>query len=233
MAGMIGAVSSGGGLLTIPLLLFLGYNPLLTVGTTRIGSFAGGIASTIKYGQYNKINWSIVKKLAPLSVMAGVIGPFLLHKIHPDKILIIIGTTLVLLALWMLIKRGYGVRTNTKHKNHKLLGGLLVFPIMTYAVMFGAGGGALVINILVIFFGLNIIEATATGISVWLIGTGISSVFYLIQGDVLILIAILLAISSALGGYIGAKYVVNNHTKLLTKILAVIILLAGLKILFL
>jgi uncharacterized membrane protein YfcA len=90
----------------------------------------------------------------------------------------------------------------------------------------------MVINILVIFFGLSMVEATATGITVWLIGTGISSAVYLISGDVLIKIAIVLAIASALGGYVGAKFVVKNHGKILTKILAIIILIAGLKILF-
>lgn len=232
IAGLIGAISSGGGLLTIPFLIFLGYSPLSVIGTTRVGSFAGGLASAVKYAQYKKINWSIFKKLAPLSVLAGVVGPFLLHKIHPSKILLIIGCALILLAFWMLISKGYGAKSSKKHKNHKFLGGLLVLPVMFYAVMFGAGGGALVINILILFFGLSLLEATATGISIWLIGTGISSIFYFISGDVLVVIAILLAISSALGGYIGAKFVVKNHGKILTKILAIIILTAGIKLLF-
>ncbi len=232
LAGIVGSISSGGGLLTIPFLVFLGYNPISVIGTTRIGSFAGGFASAFKYSQKNKIKWPLVKKLAPLSVIAGIIGPILLHRIHASKILLIIGSALILLAIWMLINKNYGVKSRLKHKNNKLLGGLLVLPIMLFAVMFGAGGGAMVINILVIFFGLHLLEATATGISIWLIGTGISSIVYLINGDVLILVAILLAVSSAFGGYIGANYALKNHGQILTKILAIIILFAGIKLLF-
>lgn len=183
VAGVVGSISSGGGIITIPYLLFFGYTPVEVIGTTRIASLCGGIASVYRYHKGGRINWRLVKKLALPSALAGVAGPFILPMLNPDLIVAIIGFTLLALAAWMLLFKNYCVKDNKRHKKHKVMGLAMVTIAMLYAVMFGAGGGAIVINLMVLFFGMKLNRAAATGMTIWLFGTFVGSVFYLFRGD--------------------------------------------------
>ena len=230
-AGILGSISSGGGIITIPYLLFLGYPPVSVIGTTRIGSLFGGIASLYTYNKAGNIRWKTVVKLAIPSAIAGIIGPILLPKINPDIIISVIGLTLLVLAIWMLIFKNYGVKEKKRDKNHKIIGLVAIFFAMLYAVMFGAGGGAIVINLMVVFFGMKLNKASATGMAVWLVGTFVATVVYVINGHFNAQLAAVLAIGSLIGGVVGARYVVTKDPKWLKNALGIIILISGVKIL--
>lgn len=232
-AGAVGAVSSGGGLLSIPLLMFMGISPIHAIATTRWGSFFGASSSLYYYSKYKRVNWNYVfPYLALFSVIAGLAGPRVLSKIDESTVATLIGLVLIALSIFLLVTNKHGLATFNRRKRYKVLGGLLVLPAMFYAVMFGAGGGALVIIIMILFFGLNIKHATATGMSVWILGTGVAALTYLITGLVDYGVAIPLVAGSLIGGYLGASYIEKIDRSYVKIILGVIVGLSGLKILF-
>ena len=231
-AGIVGAISSGGGLLSIPVFLFMGVAPVTTIATTRIGSGSGGIASVYRYHKDNLVRWRYFPYLAPLSCIAGILGPRLLIRIDQQIIVRIIGGALILLFILLYFTKEYGILVKRRHRKHKIVGLILVFFAMMYATMFGAGGGALVINIIMYFFGLSVTEAIATGMSVWLAGTIVASFTYALSGVVNYSLAIPLMIGSVAGGYLGAHWAIQKDSKAIKKILAIIIGLSGIKILF-
>lgn len=232
-AGAVGAVSSGGGLLSIPLLMFMGISPIHAIATTRWGSFFGAASSLYYYSKRNRISWKYVfPYLAFFSILAGLSGPRILPKIDEAIVATLIGIVLIFLSAFLLATNKHGLATFNRRKRYKVLGGLLVLPAMFYAVMFGAGGGALVIIIMILFFGLNIKNATATGMSIWIIGTGVAALTYLITGLVDYGVAVPLVFGSLIGGYIGASYIEKIDRSYVKIILGIIVGLSGVKILF-
>lgn len=232
-AGAVGALSSGGGLLSIPLLMFMGVTPVHAIATTRVGSFFGGLSSVFTYSKKNQIQWNyVIPYLAAISAFAGLIGPHLLVEINQELVKQLVGCALVIMSAWLLTSGKYGIESLQRERAHKIIGAIFVFPAMLYAVMFGAGGGAIVINILLLFFGLKIARATATGMAIWIVGTGVASIAYIISGLVVASIAIPLVIGSLIGGYIGAYYVNRSNRHKLKILLGIIVGISGLKILF-
>jgi uncharacterized protein len=232
LAGIVGAISSGGGLLSIPCFIFMGVPPITAIATTRLGSAAGGFSSIYRYHRDNLIHWRYLPLLAPISCLAGIIGPRLLIQINQETVKNIVGVALLLLFVLLFYTKEFGLITKVRHRAHKAIGSVLVFFAMIYATMFGAGGGAIVINIVMFFFGMKVNESTATGMSVWLVGTTVAAIAYSMSGAVDFSLAIPLMLGSVVGGYIGAHVAVIKGNAWAKKILAIMVLLSGIKILF-
>jgi len=233
LAGATGAASSGGGLLSIPLLLLMGFSPVNVIATTRIGSLVGGISSLHQYIKLSLVEWRyMLPYLAVISAAAGVAGPLLVVHLNSELIKKIVGTALAALCILLLTTKSYGLLEQNKHSSDRLKGTLLTFPSMVYATMFGAGGGALIINIMIHFFGQKINKAVATGLAVWIVGTFIAALSYALQGLVMFDVAVPLVIGSIVGGYIGARFISKTQHQSIKLILGVIIGISAIKILF-
>jgi len=231
-AGMLGSVSSGGGIITIPYLLLFGYSPIDVIGTTRVGSLAGGLATVYRFSRKNRIDWRRVRLLAVPSLLAGHIGPFLLPYIDAHVIILIIGLTLLIMGIWMLLARRFGLKKNHTHRSEKRVGYGLIFVAMLYAAMFGAGGGVMVINLLVVFFGMKLSKAASSGITIWIFGTAAASFVYLMNGHFLPEITVSLALGSLIGGIVGANYVSKKNSNWLRVVLGLVVVASGIKLLF-
>jgi uncharacterized protein len=232
IAGAVGAVSSGGGIVSIPFLLFLGYPPIAVVGTTRSGSFFGALGSLYNYQKHGLIHWRYALRLLPVSLMAGLLGPAILIRIDQQLVQTIIGLALIVLGVFLLLTKTYGILPQSRLRRHRVVGAILSFFGMLYAAMFGAGGGAIIINIMIACFGLAVAQATATGMAVWIVGTGVAAVTYAFAGHFLFHMALALVAGSIIGGYFGAHMTVRMQTVWLKRCLGLLVLGSGIKIIF-
>src|SRR5882762_1411195 len=71
-AGIVDALAGGGGLITVPAYLAVGLNPALVLGTNKLSSSIGTVASTANYQRSLKIN---LKSFIP-AIAASWIGSY-------------------------------------------------------------------------------------------------------------------------------------------------------------
>ena len=96
-AGFIGAVTGGGGLLSIPVLLFLGLPVDAAIGTNRFSAFGVIAAAVPEYYRAKKIRWKVAFKLVPLAMLGGLIGSKALTHINTDVLSVVVGILLLLM----------------------------------------------------------------------------------------------------------------------------------------
>jgi uncharacterized membrane protein YfcA len=230
-SGMVSAISTGGGLISVPGLILLGTSPVTAIATTRLSALSSGLTSSYRYYKKHKIIWRYTPYLIVVSLAAGLIGPKLLFKIDEQALEPLIGFTLLLLVPTLLHDKKLGLVRRHKSRSKKLHGLIVLFIIMIYGTMIGAGGGIFLIYALMYFFGTNVTQATATGTIMWLAGTLVALVAYISQGAVDFSIGIPLLISAAIGGSIGAKIALNKGTAWVKAVLIFVIIAASIKLL--
>lgn len=98
--------------------------------------------------------------------------------------------------------------------------------------LFGSGGGTIAVPAMVHFLKADEHKAHATAISVILPLTLVSSVFYISKGYVDWWLTLKVTIGGLAGGYIGAKLLNKCSDKLLRKIFALFMAVAGVKMIF-
>lgn len=105
--------------------------------------------------------------------------------------------------------------------------GFIILGILTGILsgLFGIGGGILMVPSLIMFFGMNILDANAISLSAMLLPVGIFGVIaYYKAGMINIKDSLLISMGLFLGSFLGGELAINISENLLTKLYAGILL---------
>jgi len=106
-AGMINVVVGSGTLITFPILVLLGYPPLVANVSNNLGLVAGGVSGTISYRREIAAHRHFAFALLPVSLTGGLAGAALLLILPSSAfkaivpILILLGIVLVAIGPWI------------------------------------------------------------------------------------------------------------------------------------
>lgn len=230
-SGTVGAISTGGGLISVPALIFMGSSPITAIATTRLSALSSGITSTLRYYKSHKIIWRYVPYFIVVSLAAGTIGPRLLFMVDQNLLEPGIGLLMLLLVPTLLHDKKMGIKIRKRSRDKKLVGLLVLFVVMIYGTMIGAGGGIFLIYAIMYFFGTNITQATATGTVMWLAGTLMAVTTYAAQGAVDFHLGAPLMAGGAIGGILGANLALKKGVGWVRYVLIIVIVVTATKLL--
>ena len=232
IASVLGSMVGGGSLLSIPFLILVGLPPQVAIATDRFGSVGAAITAFFKFWKAKKIAWKHVPVLSALSLAGSLIGANILLNVNPDILQSIIGVMLLALLPLMFIKRDIGVQHN-KAKGLKMALGLgIYFLVQVFTGFFGGGTGPIIFYVLMIFFGLTIIEASATQMIPVLVLYISSLAIFALNGIIDFGVGIILFLGMATGGYIGAHIALKKGDKWVKGLFAVMVIVLCAKLLF-
>lgn len=230
LASFIGAIVGGGGLISIPFLMFLGLPPQIAIATNKFGAVGLSIGSITKFKK-EKIIWEYVIPFSILAVIGGVIGANLLLEINENYLSKIVGIILLVLLPFVFMKKDFGIKNINSTKKQKILGSVVYFLLMIFGGFFGGGAGTLIIGTLIYFFGFKIIEANATDMVPWFIVSVISLIVFIINGIVSYYVGITLFFGMLVGGYYGAHTAIKKGDKWVKSLFIVLVIISSIKIL--
>lgn len=113
--------------------------------------------------------------------------------------------------------------------------GLLVVGLLAgfLSSMVGIGGGVVIVPALVLIFGLGQKMAQGTSLAMLSLPVALIAAYnYHKSGQVNWKVALILAATFVVGGYIGSKFVLGMETAIVKKIFAVFIMIIAIKYLF-
>ncbi|WP_293780971.1 sulfite exporter TauE/SafE family protein [uncultured Aeromicrobium sp.] len=214
-AGMINVIVGSGTLVTFPVLLLLGYPPLVANVSNSIGLLGGNISGTFGYRRELGVNPPLLRRLLPASIAGGVTGAALLLALPAEAFATIV-PALVVLGLIMVVvgpavqrraarRRGRGTTNATRRQMVAVMIG--AYAVGIYGGYFGAAQGILLVGMLGILTAESLQSINAmknllvTGVN------GIAAVvFLLVAWDSIDWIVVaLIAAGSTAGGLLGAR----------------------------
>jgi uncharacterized membrane protein YfcA len=79
VAAFIDSVVGGGGLISLPALLFTGLPPNLALGTNKLAGTMSSLTSTVSFFFSGKIDRKLGLRLFPLSFVGSIAGAYTVH----------------------------------------------------------------------------------------------------------------------------------------------------------
>lgn len=231
VAAFVGASVGGGGLLSIPLLIFLGIPPQITIATNKFAGIGLSMGALVKYNRSKKVNWNYVLPLSIVAAIGGYLGSQILVNINEEFLSSMVGF-LLLLPLPFLFKKEVGVLDQDRGKVLKTLGFIIYFIGATFGGFFGGGAGLFMFYTLVLFFGFTVIEANATHLFPWLFLSMVASVVFILNGLINFKVGTILLLGMMLGGYLGAKFAIKKGDKWIKVGFAAVIATSSIKLIF-
>jgi uncharacterized protein len=230
--GFIGGVTGGAGIISIPVLIFLGLSADSAIATNALTGF-GIAASTLPiYNKAGMVRWKTGFKLAPVSILGGLLGASELVRINADALTVVVGILLLLMIPVALFDSEKGLKSVHEGRNKVAVGYLLYFAVMVYSGLLGAGGAVFAMYALVYFFGMTYIEAKSTlSISTIFLVTAALAVF-LAHGLVDFRLGVPLTVGMYIGAGIGAKTALKEGNVWVRGVFVAVALASSVKLLF-
>jgi uncharacterized membrane protein YfcA len=212
LAGVINSIAGGGTLLSFPALMWIGVPPVMANATNTVaiwpGSFAGVVGFRKDIAKLPRwLFWLMIPAL--LGGMAGAV--ILLHT--PEKVfarivpLLILGATLLLAAQEMITRK-----LNRFLEGHdRPTAGWLVFAfvfqflVSIYGGYFGAGMGILMLAALGLIGMHDLHQMNGLKNLLAICINGVAAVYFAMQGAVVWTHVLIMAVTSIIGGYAGAR----------------------------
>ncbi|MGH9083009.1 MAG: sulfite exporter TauE/SafE family protein [Acidimicrobiales bacterium] len=233
--GGINAVVGSGTLVTFPVLLALGYSPLVANVSNTVGLVPGGFSGVAGYRRELEGQGRRIATLGAAALIGGTVGAALLLELPASvfkgavPVLILVACALVLLqpvARRVAAARGVG---GTGNGGWPLRFG--AFLVAIYGGYFGAAQGVVLMSMLGTALHDGIQRLNALKIVLALASNVAAAIVYAVVAPVAWPIAGALAAGTLLGGYGGAKIGRRLSPKVLRGAIVVIGVVAAVKLL--
>lgn len=212
VAGAINSIAGGGSLVTFPVLVWLGRDPILANATNTVSLWPGSLAAV----------WGLRRDLDGLrgwmfwgtlpSVAGGLLGAMLLlwtpQRVFADMVPWLIAFATAVFAVSGPVNRwaGGGAAGPAIPSNPRHPGGLLFqLGVSVYGGYFGAGMGIMMLAGLALL-GFTAIHAMLVLRNVWAVWiNGVAAIWFVLQDAVRWSDAAVLTVGQILGSYAGAR----------------------------
>ncbi|NEC85257.1 sulfite exporter TauE/SafE family protein [Streptomyces sp. SID12501] len=211
-AGVVNAVVGSGTLITFPVLLATGLTPVTATVSNALGLIPGSISGAIGYRKELKGQGRRLLKLSVGALLGGLTGATLLLALPASAFEMIVpalvGLALVLVALQPLISRSVRRRRSRTGHSGRRDGGPLLFTGLTLASVYGgyfaAAQGIIYMSLMGMLLDETLQRLNAAKNVLAAVVNTVAAVFFLFVADFDWTAVSLIAVSSAIGGQIGA-----------------------------
>jgi uncharacterized membrane protein YfcA len=222
-----GMSGGGGGLIIVPFLLAVGLSPQQAIATTKfsgIGFSAGGIAAFKKKAFNNPL---LLIYLIILAILISLIVPTLFKALSGNTFQIAIGLMMIALVPVTLSDK-HGLRTIKTSLPRKSAGAILLGITFLLQGVFSSGVGLLNNLVLMSFFGLKALDASAIQrVSALALNGFIVIALITTTNFIVWQYAIAGIVAAFAGGYIGSKIALDQGQRFAKYALATFMLIAG------
>jgi uncharacterized protein len=213
-AGTVNAIVGSGTLITFPVLLAVGYSPVVANVSNTVGLAPGSISAAFGYRAELVGQGQRLKVLGLASLAGGITGGVLLLTLPEDAfraivpVLIALSCVLVVIQPW-LTKRLAMAERRRQHGGVALFVGVYLAGV--YGGYFGAAQGVLLIALLGLFLDEHLQRVNAAKNVLAGVVNGVAAVLFILVSifnpvsHVAWQAALLIAVGSVIGGQIGAK----------------------------
>ncbi|MFD0769918.1 TSUP family transporter [Bacillus sp. CGMCC 1.60114] len=210
-AAFVDSVVGGGGLISIPALLFTGLPPSTAIATNKLASSMGSLTSTISFIKSGKVNFPLVSKLFPLTVVGSFLGAYIVKHISSEVLKPLILVLLIAVAIYTILKKDWGKDSRYQGMSWKrgLIFAVAVLSIGFYDGFFGAGTGSfLLFSFLII--GFDFVQSAGNA-KVLNFGSNIAALIMFLYLDVVnFSYGIPMGIAMILGALVGSNFAIKK-----------------------
>lgn len=229
LGAFINSIVGGGGLITLPTLLFVGLPPQAAIATNKLAVTFGNLTGMLTFLRAGKIDVKLLRPIVPLVFIGSMLGAITVHYMSPELLKPLIIVVLSVVLIFTVIKKDWGrvEKRKTLTKKRKILFFGVLISIGFYDGFLGPGTGSFIIFAFVLM-GFDFIQASGNAKLLNFTSNFAALLTFLLLGAVNIIYGLIMGLAMIVGAFVGAKVALGRGTKFVR---AVFILVTSLLIL--
>lgn len=232
LGGFIDAVAGGGGLITLPALMAMGVPPHMALATNKLQGSFGTLTAVINFSRKGMINYKEAFVGVIFTFIGACIGTALILVLNPDFLRLIIPFFMIAIFIYTLFMPKVGDEDRHARMNLRIF--YIIFGLILgfYDGFFGPGAGSFWTFALIMLVGFNMKKSVAHAKLLNFTSNIVSLGVFIIGGQVLWLIGILMGVGQVLGAYIGSNMVIKKEVKFIRTMFLIVVGATILKLLW-
>lgn len=231
-AGFVDSIAGGGGLITLPVLLSLGFSPHNALGTNKFQASFGSFTASYYYVKKGGVKLKETLTGIIFTLTGAILGVITVEQVSSKALNYIIPFMLIGIIIYTLKKTNIGELE--AHAHFTRFNFYLIFGISLgfYDGFFGPGVGSFWALAFIIGLGYNFTKATGYTKVMNFTSNIVSLFIFLISGNIFFAAGIIMAIGQILGAKIGSGLVIKKGAKFIRPIFITVVILTTLKIFY-
>lgn len=221
VAGFVDSIAGGGGLLTVPALLWAGLTPAQALATNKLQSSFGSFSAALKFARSGQLDLASIRPMIVCTFIGAAAGALAVQAIDPDFLRDAIPVMLIAIAVWLLLSPKAG----ELDAHQRISAGAFAVTAGTavgfYDGFFGPGTGTFFAIAFVSLLGFNLKKATAHTKALNFTSNFASLLMFLAGGQIVWTVGLAMGAGQYLGAHLGAHLVVRNGARLVRPVLVV------------
>ncbi|HEV2435845.1 MAG TPA: TSUP family transporter [Verrucomicrobiae bacterium] len=232
VAGFVDSIAGGGGLITLPVLLNLGMDPKVALGTNKLQATFGSGSATVHFARAGTVALRECKRGFVFTFTGAALGTLLVQQLPRDFLGHAIPVLLILVAVYALLKPDLGAADAAPRLARGWFDAGFGLCLGFYDGFFGPGTGTFWAMAFVLGLGFNLTRATGFT-KVMNFASNLSSLlFFLLGRNVLLVPGLAMGLGQLLGARMGSHLVVAKGTKFIRPVFIAMVLAITAKLLY-
>jgi len=207
-AGFIDAIAGGGGLISVPTLLWAGLPPQLALGTNKMQSTWGTLIAVLRYHRAGLVHWRDLRLAVAVTFVAALLGTWTVTRVSNGLLARVVPWLLLAVAAYTLFSPRFGRqphRFSLPEGTRRTASLALQVVIALYGGYFGAGIGILTLAMLQILGHSNIHRMNAVKTVLTSVINAATVLVFVCSGKVMWSLLWIMVPGAVAGGYVGAR----------------------------
>lgn len=206
MAAFVDSVVGGGGLISVPALMWTGLPPVTVLGTNKVAAVMGALTSFVTFLRSGKVDGWLIRRLFPFSLVGSAIGVVAVRLVPPEILRPLVVVMLLFVLIYSIVKKEWGRDATYAGMSRRLLmlSVLTAFGFGFYDGFFGPGTGSFLLFAF-LMIGFDFVGAAANARALNFASNIAAAILFSYLGEVNFSYAIPMGISMIVGAWCGAR----------------------------
>ncbi len=228
IAGFLNVLAGGGSALTIPLMIFLGYDATVANGSNRIAIQIEALSAVAAFKKQKHSDFPMSLKLSLMTLPGGILGAFYAVKIDDALFTKILAVVMVLIIFSLMFPKAQVMEHAKNHKWKNWLSWPVMFAVGFYGGFIQAGVGFVIMSVLLHLYNMDLIKINMHKVFIVMVFTVPAVIVFIWTGNVDWFAAIALSIGMVFGTWVAVKMALEKGEKLVRIVLGVsLLIIAG------
>lgn len=209
-AGFIDAIAGGGGLLTIPALLFTGMSPVQAIATNKLQACFGSFTATRFFIKQKLVNPKQQLGGILAASIGAIFGAMAIQFFNSELLIAILPFALIVIAIYLLLTKSLNQTSNIIKLKKNTFNATFITSVGFYDGFFGPGTGTFFTLSYCKMQAMNLIKATAHAKLMNFTTNIVSLLIFILSDQIIWQLGLAMAVGQIVGARLGAATAIKQ-----------------------
>ncbi|MBF0379222.1 MAG: TSUP family transporter [Desulfamplus sp.] len=232
-AGLVDSIAGGGGLISVPALLFAGLPPQLALGTNKLQGTFGSLSAAYNYVRKGQASLKDSGIGILFTFIGAMVGAWAVQQLNPEFIKPLIPILLVVVFVYTLFSKKLGYEDQNPKLSWNIFWFIFGITLGFYDGFFGPGVGSFWAVAIIYFLGFNMTKASGYTKIMNFVSNIVALVMFIIGGNVYYTVGFVMAFGQTIGAIIGSGLAIRKGAAFIRPVFLIVVFLTIIRLAYL